>query len=245
MIWVATPVGVAVDEVGGRGNAIELARSYWQDYVLGMEGTGVSSDPTPMSDSLIEFVSSFDVVGIDRKLTQIGRTARDPWVRWMVVLGIVGLVALRFLAKSLWQAIGSRIRNRVPGKGLVSMFANAISVIAPALGDWVRSVSGGQQSTQFYRQLTQLLSDQGLRRRESQTHRGFAQEVVDRFSSYRYGKRIGKIVVGLTEHYNAIRFGNQVLTEQTRSDINRQLDAIRAALAEAPLAVPDREKTDV
>ena len=240
-----TPVGVAADEVASRGNAIELARSYWQDYVLGMEGTGASSDPTPMSDSLIEFVSSFDVMGIDRKLTQIGRTARDPWVRWMVVLGIIGLVALRFLAKSLWRAIGSRIRTRAPGKGFVSMFANAISVIAPALGDWVRNVSGGQQSTQFYRQLTQLLSDQGLRRRESQTHRRFAQEVVDRFSNHRYGKSIGKIVVGLTEHYNAIRFGNHVLNEQTRSRIDRQLFAIQVALAEAPLAVPEHKKTDV
>ncbi len=239
-----TPAGVVANEVAGRGNAIELARSYWQHYVLGMEGTGVSDDPTPMSDSLIEFVSSFDVVGIDRKLTQIGRSAREPWVRWMIVLGIVGLVALRLLAKSLWQAIGSRIWPRPPGKRLVSIFANVISVIAPALGDWVRSVSGGQQSTQFYSQLTRLLSDQGLRRRESQTHRGFAQEVVDRFSNHRYGKRIGDIVVGLTEHYNAIRFGNHVLTEQTRSNINRQLFAIQAALAEAPLTGPEHDKTD-
>ena len=236
-----TPVGVAADEVAGRGNAIELARSYWQDYVLGMEGAGTSSGPTPMSESLIGFVSSFDVAGIDRRLTQIGRTARDPWVRWMVVLGIIGLVALRFLAKSLWRAIGSRIRVRIPGKGLVSMFANAISVIAPALGDWVRSVSGSHESTQFYRQLTQVLSDQGLRRQQSQTHRGFAQEVVDRFSNHRYGKSIGRIVVGLTEHYNSIRFGHHVLDGQTRSRINRQLAAVQVALDEAPLIMPEHE----
>ena len=236
-----TPAGVAADEATSRGNAIELARSYWQDYVLGMEGTDVSSDPTPMSDSLVEFVSAFDVVGIDRTLTKIGRTARDPKIRWMVVLGIVGLVALRLLAKSLWRAIGSRLRARVPVKGLVSMLANAISVIAPALGDWVRSVSGSQQSTQFYRQLTQLLSDQGLHRQQSQTHRGFAQEVADRFSNHRYGNSIGRIVVQLTEHYNAIRFGDDVLNEQARSRINRQLSAVQVALAEAPLVVPERE----
>ena len=236
-----SPFGVAADEVAGRGNAMELARSYWQDYVLGMDGGNDPNSATGVPDSLVDFVSSFDVAGIDRKLVLIGRTARDPKVRWLVVLGIIGLVVLRLLVKSAWRAIGNRVRARGPGKGLVSLFANAISVIAPGLGDWVRSVSGGQQSTQFYRQLTQLLSDQGLRRKQSQTHRRFALDVADRFSNHRYGRSIGRSVVGLTEQYNAIRFGNHVLNEQARARINRQLAAVQVALAEAPLIVPDRE----
>ena len=141
----------------------------------------------------------------------------------------------------MWRRIGNRVQVRGRGEGFVSLFANAISVIAPGLGDWVRSVSGGQQSTQFYRQLTQLLSDQGLRRKQSQTHRRFAYDVADRFSDHRYGKRVGRIVIGLTEQYNAIRFGDHVLNERSRERINRQLSAVQAALSEAPLILPERQ----
>ena len=238
-----TPVGVAANEVVGRGNAMELARSYWQDYVLGMEGADDPSGSNAMSDPLMKFVESFDVVGIDHKLTRVSRAARDPKVRWMVVLGVIGLVALRFLVKYVWRGVGTRVRG--PGKGLVSLFANAISVIAPGLGDWVRSVSDSRRSTQFYRQLTQLLSDQGLHRKQSQTHRGFAQDVADQFSNHRYGRSIGRIVVVLTEHYNAIRFGNHVLNDRTRAKINRQLNAIQVALDEVPLMISKREASEV
>jgi len=237
-----TPNGVATDQVAGRGSAMEMARSYWQDYVLGMSAGEVSDGSDAVPDTLLNFVSSFEAAGVDEKLARIRRTARDPKVRWLVVLGIVGLIAFRLLAKSAWQAIGRRVKHRNRENGLVSMFANAISVIAPALGDWVRSVSGGQESTQFYHQLTQLLSDQGLQRRQTQTHRGFALEVADRFSDHRYGKSVGRIVVGLTEHYNAIRFGDHVLNESTRTWINRQLSAVQVALDEVPLVVPQRAR---
>lgn len=238
-----TPVGVAADEVVGRGNAMELARSYWQDYVLGMEGGDDFSGASGGADPLMKFVESLDVVGMDRKLTQVSQVARDPMVRWMVVLGVIGLVVLRLLVKYLWRGIGGRVRR--PGKGLVSLFANAISVIAPRLGDWVRSVSDSRRSTQFYRQLTQLLSEQGLHRKQSQTHRSFAQDVADQFSNHRYGRSIGRIVVVLTEHYNGIRFGNHVLSDHTRARINRQLNAIQVALDESPLMSPGHEASEV
>ncbi len=230
-----TPIGTEQEEVAGRGSAIELARSYWQDYVLGMEGTEVSGSSGSVPDSLVEFLSSFDVIQIDRNLTQMKQMAGDPWVRWMLVFGIVGLVLSRFLLKSVWQVIGNRVGVRKRKKGLVSIFADAISVIAPAWGDWVRSVSGNPQSTQFYRQLTQLLSEQGLRRKDLQTPRSFAREVAEKFANHRYGESVGKIVFALTEHYHAIRFGNQLLNEQTRAQINGQLDAVQVALEEVPL----------
>lgn len=235
-----TPVGIELEEVAGRGSAIELARSYWQDYVLGMEGADVSSSSASVPDSLVEFIATFDVIKIDQKLTRMKKMASDPWTRWMVVFGIAGLVLLRFLLKSAWQAIGSRVGLRKRKKGFVSMLADAISVIAPALGDWVRNVSGGPKSTQFYRQLTQLLSEQGLRRKELQTPRSFAREVAEKLANHRYGESVGKIVVTLTEHYNAIRFGNQLLDDHTRARINGQLDAVQVALEEVPLVIAKR-----
>ena len=237
-----TPVGTEASEVVGRGSAIELARSYWQDYVLGMEGTEVAGASTSVPDSLVKFMSTFDVIKIDRKLTRLKKIASNPWTKWIVVLGITGLVALRILLKSVWQKIGNRVRVRKRKKGFVALFADAISVIAPALGDWVRSVSGNPQSTQFYRQLIQVLADQGLRRKESQTQRSFAKDVAKQVSHHRYGVSIGRMVVAMTEHYHAIRFGNQLLDERTRIRINGQLDAIQVALQEVPLNETEKKQ---
>jgi hypothetical protein len=237
-----TPVGIEAPEVSGRGSAIEMARSYWQDYVLGMEGTDVADSSTSVPDSLIKFMSNFDVIEMDRNLTQWKRMAGDPWVRWMAVFAIAGLVLLRFVLKSAWQAIGKRVRASNQKKGLVMLFADAISAIAPALGEWVRNVSAGSQSTQFYRQLTQLLSEQGLQKKERQTQRSFAFEVADAVSEHRQGQNIGRIVIALTEHYNAIRFGDQQLDEETRARIHGQLDAVQTALREAPLLSEQKQE---
>ena len=232
-----TPVGVDAEEVVGRGSAIELARSYWQDYVLGMEGSEDDYSSSSVPDSLVKFIETFDMVQIDKNLNQFKKTANDPRIRVLVLMGIAGLVLIRVFGKSLWQALRNRVGLRNHNRGLVALFADAISTIAPKLGAWVRNVAGSPPSTQFYRQLTQLLSDHGLRRKELQTPRVFAKEVAEQVSNHRYGKSIGQMVFALTDHYNAIRFGNQLLDDGTLAEINGQLDAVQVALDEAPLAL--------
>ena len=114
------------------------------------------------------------------------------------------------------------------------------------LVQWLRS--GRRQFVQqgdrgaivpFYRQLTQLLTQQGWTRSAEQTQREFAGLVQGRIAG-EAEDTVAEIPARITEHFYAARFGNHPASDAVISEISQQIDQLteRFATGDHPLPEP-------
>ncbi len=225
-----TPGGTADDEPANNETAIEIARSVWQDYVLGMGQDTREQTEGTVPESLIRLISSFDVEEIDGQLTRARKWATDPQTKWVVIGWLAGLFALRLALVYLLGSVGWNWQWPKSSMQLRAMVGDAIAILAPKLGSWVRGAGGTGQSTAFYRRMTQLLARRGWERTLHQTHRDFANTVAAEAAEEPRGEQIGQLVHELTERFHAVRFGQRKMGEHTRQQVQQQLSELESAL---------------
>jgi hypothetical protein len=123
--------------------------------------------------------------------------------------------------------------------------ASAISLISPSLGKWVLDAgSSSVEPTAFYRRMTNLLASRGLRRAPNQTHREFALEVSQTFSSHPQSSLISSTVREITELFNEVRFGKQRLPDDLHQQIGLSLKELEEGLAVESVVLENRVAFD-
>lgn len=235
----ATPAAANLSTTSGGSGAIDIARTMWQDYVLGMDATVDKEESNPISLPIYRILETLNVENWDLTYEGWQRSLTGPFVRYGVGL-LIGLGVVAFWL--IFFRNGSSRDDKATGKKtnvLRKFVANAISFLSPSLGQWVMVAGTGKSSpTDFYYQMTGLLEPAGLVRQQTQTHREFANEVSGFFAEHPASALIGSTVREITELFNDVRFGKQELPAdlQTQVDIClselKQSLALRAAMSE-------------
>lgn len=206
---------------------IELARTVWQDIVLGMDG---QTQNTSMEDAsmLYRLISAVKLKGESTVMT-LRQLPQDP----RVILAVAGVFAGLILLK-LIGAMGKTNSKTRSGKkiGLLRrMVASAAGLLSSNLESWVLS-TGHAEGAEFYKKLERLLEKHGLERTATQTHRQFAVVASASFAQAPSHDRIDRLIHGFTERFNAIRFGNETLSPEEEEQIRRDLVQLATDMAE-------------
>ena len=208
--------------------AIDLARTAWDEYVLGMENQSTENAPA-LNSTLARFLRNLDVDRWDRRLSNMSKAASSPILKYL----LAGLLLLVFFAMWLRNvlagqaALASKAKEAGP---LRRLLAGAISLIAPKLGQWVREGTVQTNSIGFYYRMTEILERHNLIRSPNQTHREFAGEVSAAFDSHPESGLISSTVYEVTELFNVVRFGNEELESDLASQIEISLNELDTAL---------------
>ena len=227
----ATPPSAAPAPPSVGTDAMDLARTMWQDYVLGMktEIQGNSSSLVPAS--VINFLQSFQIEDWENSLKRIENSKVATWFRFGAATLVGGLLLVYWLysknaaPKPTRKSKHNRLRRWV---------AKAISFISPSLGQWVLSEKRSTNSaTEFYDRLTTLLEKHGLERQSTQSHRQFATIVSQKFSDHPQASMIHSIVWEVSEIFNEIRFGKHELPTDLRTQVDLCLDELESGLDES------------
>ena len=222
------PTPLSADRMASnmRDNTMDLARTVWDDYVLGMDGQN-SSENSAMTLPFFRFLRYLDVDRLENQLKESGKMLRSRTFQ----LAAGGMFALfMFLA---WLRTRSNPTNRKKARKigmLRRLVADAISLIAPGLGAWVEG-RPRNHPTAFYQSMEQVLADADLERESSQTHREFASEVAMHFESHPSAGLIQSTVHEITELFNEVRFGQAELEPELSSQIRMSLDELKLAIA--------------
>lgn len=226
MILDATPGsnGIMGDDSGDE--AMDLARSVWDDYVLGMDGE-TDGNGSSFSFPLFEFFRKLDMDAIEAKFKSATESAASP----RFIAGVSGLLLAIFLywIRKRFQGAAKPGVNAKAGI-LRRMVANAISLISPSLAQWVMDGSRPANPTKFYQRMTDILEQQDLRRDPSQTHREFVTEVANQFESHPSANLIQSTVAEITELFNEVRFGRVELESELCEQIDMSLIELNQAL---------------
>ncbi len=239
-----TPPSVGDDISNVGADAIDLARSMWQDYVLGMDSQSGGGESNPLSLPIFRFLQRIDIENFEASIANLRQSVQSKGFRYLIAV----LVVLPFLV--LW--IFSFFRNidvgrgerRLPAKRIRRMVAGAISLISPSLGKWVLDAGSSQhEPTAFYRKMSQILEPRGLKRQPTQTHREFAREVSQTYSDHPSSSLISSTVHEITEIFNDVRFGKQVLPADLKQQISASLNELENGLAIESVVMENRTGT--
>ena len=229
LIADATPSQSVDNSQLGTEGAIELARSVWQDYVLGMDSqTGDNSSETlaqPIA-SLLSEISLSSIKQIPEHLRQLAmRPMTQAWLTIALGIGMMYPLLLYLIHNA-----GYREPRPATTAGKIKRFiADAIGLFSPELREWV---IGQDPKTEFYRRFLKIMEQQGIIRSNHETHREFADKVSARFRSHRRADQIAAVANDLTAAFNQIRFGNRGLESEQRTSLESRVSELKMLLAD-------------
>jgi len=230
LIADATPPIGEGDSTGMATETIEMARTMWQDYVLGMDGDTGISESISMPSPMISLLQKIDLEKWNRSLNAVQRS--KSFKRAPYFLGLIFL--LLFLSPWLNQLVAGRQtkgKAKVKKAGLFRRWvAGAISLIAPGFSQWVLTGRRTHPETRFYDRLTEILAQHGFQREENQTHREFARSVAGAMADHPAGSMIRSGVWEITEIFQQIRFGGQSIPPDLQQEIDNCLHEIDTAM---------------
>ena len=206
--------------------AMDLARTVWDDYVLGMEAQS-SENSQVLSLPMFAFLNDLDIEKWDSRLRAAAGATRHPMFKYIAAAFVI-LLFFAFWARARFRANSNRKSRRA---GVLRRFvAGAISLISPGLGKWVMEGATRGNPTGFYLKMQDILLRHDLERASSQTHREFAKEVSTKFETHPSAELIRSTVQEVTEVFNEVRFGEQKLDSGLSEQIDISLNELSATL---------------
>ena len=227
LIGDPTPPQPDIDETLQAESAIDLARTVWQDYVLGIESDQDTNTDSNFATSLAAMFGDFNMANLSDQFEQ---SRNYGWISvlqplFFVVLilgGIIGMLRMLILNAGYEEEEPDTAVGKIK-----RFFADAIGLISSDLREWV---IGYDSDTAFYKKLTEILEKQDLVRESVQTHLEFADEVSSKFSTHPSSDLISTAMREVTEAFNRVRFGLEELSGQERETLNQKLVELESAL---------------
>lgn len=208
-------------------NAIDLARTVWQDYVLGMEANEGANGDSSLASTLVAMFNDFDANSLSTKFARsrehgLLSILQPLFFVFLILAGIIGLLRMLILNAGYEEEQPDTAVGKIK-----RFFADAIGLISTDLREWV---IGHDSDIAFYKQLTEVLEKQDLVREPAQTHREFAAEVASKFISHPSSELISSTVKEATDAFNRVRFGLEELTSEERESIDHKIVKLESAL---------------
>ena len=225
--WVildATPPSALPDPSVGE-EAYDLARTVWDDYVIGSDSE-TTTGTAEQQFAWLSFLNNPRFQIWERRMLGVQKFTNSNQFKFGLGGGAVLLMLVGWY-RSRRAKMADEKHLKV--SRLRRLFAGAISLISPGLGKWVMEGAADSQSTVFYYRMSQLLEPFGLSRRPAQTHREFASEVAAHFNDSEIQGHVDQI----TEWFNAIRFGQTQLDDDLKGTVDERLAQLKDALQTA------------
>lgn len=236
-------------DAGAGGDALNFARSFWRDYVSGLqEGTGANSatmtgvrltgmfrvlDIGWWQDTTFRFRTNSLRAGTWENKVRI----YGPWVAAFAVLLIAGLNRKRLLALfGNWNDAAGNTRRPGIGKRAAKWFGTALSTVAPGLARWLGAHNADEQEVSFYWTFARLMESQGLSRTTGQTHMEFAKklDVEGRQPDSETAREVHEISCRITGLFYQVRYGGIPANDVEKEEIEKGLVRLETLLAGKP-----------
>ncbi|MEQ1905287.1 MAG: transglutaminaseTgpA domain-containing protein [Pirellulaceae bacterium] len=230
MRFEPTPAtGIFANNASG-GSSFQLARSLWQDYVLGLDDAQSLDLLDVPSSRLAGFL---DISQWSTSLqNSVANFQTNPFLQTVVILiSIALLVWLSIISLRSTKRKSVIIRN--PKAGLIRrLAAKALSLISPDLGRWLLTERKSVIIVPFYERFVALMRKWNLERQPTMSHRDFGQTIIAEFAKRGIESRSHSIVAEVTDRYHEVRFGGKPLDDQILRELERNLKQLEKLLAQ-------------
>ena len=224
MIVESTPA-VSDAQLESTDEAIDLARTVWQDYVLGRD-TGDSHRPG--SSPVRGWIEQLDLELLNHRLQSAQSMAGRPQFKFIIAT-VIGLIAFIILIRQTLKSYSNQSKFQKKGV-LRRMVASAVSLFSTQLAQWVMG-DDDRNAVKFYQTLEKILASQELHRHPTQSHLEFAKEIETSFSQHPQYDFIRSTVYEITVLFNAVRFGNETIDATATRKVDDNLAKLQSVLS--------------
>lgn len=227
--------------------ALDLARTMWQEYVLGLDA---NTQESWNSSGGILALLRLDSLSNSLQLG-FARVQQSPALRLLVVGLILLVLVASVLLSLLRRPKRKRTGQRPPGL-LRRLVSKALGMFSPRFGQWLLEGGRGAPVVPFYQRLTELLARNGLRRQLGETHREFLSRAAGECRSAlessiavqtpgsstapapETAQAVSELLPMFERAFHAVRFGGNSLLPEELQALERGLEAVEATLAQLP-----------
>ena len=206
--------------------AFFLARSMWQEYVLGMDSRDQGM-----------WTASGGFLGwlrLDAWSMSLQRSMSNIQQQPGLVTILAGSSILLILIATFRSVFPNRRKqaNAAPRKiGLIRrMVGAAVSMIAPKLGKWLLKGADRSHMVPFYSQLLRLLERFGNVRREDETHWEFSRRVAEGLGQSLESNAANDAIKKVVGAFHLVRFGGTALDNQQHQAVEQELKMLENLL---------------
>ena len=205
-----------------------MVRTLWQGYVLGLDDEQQTQGWITQDSKLLGL---FDMSNWSEQVSSATEEYRtNPIWKLLIASGMV-IVLMSIAFYSSRQAAKRRYASGVvPTSRIRKLVGRAVSLIAPGLGTWLIHGSGAP-AIPFYEKLLAILERHGHKRLAHQTHREFADQIIEHYRDHEKSKFIRDVVTQATESFNQIRFGGKRVSPSNERAIESELRELKSILA--------------
>jgi transglutaminase-like putative cysteine protease len=219
--------------------ALDIARTMWQDYVLGMDAE--TQDTFKSSAGVLSLLR---LDALSNSLQQgFAEVQQTPALR-LLVSGIILALILGF---SLIPLLRKKQGKKKAGKS-VGLFrrlvGRAIGFISPRFGQWLITGENSGPVVPFYQRVTDALSGRGLKREAGETHHEFLSRAIASCNESLNGQA-GKspetstpeqLLAPIDSAFHAVRYGAASLAPQDLQRLEGNVQRFEQLLANLPQA---------
>ena len=206
--------------------AFVLARSLWQEYVLGLD----ARDQT-------KWTAGGGLMGWLR-LDEWSMTLQRNMTMFQQQPGafnlLVGSAILLVLIGIIRSAIPSRRKQAASRSNKIGfirrMLGAAVSMIAPKLGKWLMKGSDRSHMVPFYSRLIRQLERLGSVRRDDETHWEFSRRVAEGLGQSLESNAANDAIKKVVEAFHLVRFGGTALDNQQHQAVEQELKMLENLL---------------
>lgn len=228
--WITLDATPAVDP-GNRSEALDLARSFWQDFVVSPDHNKQGFNET----SALQFPSKADSI-LGNTFTTVTERIRNSRP---IQIGLLALVGFYLVVQLLVSRRPVSAVSRKRGVGPIRrMLGGAARLVSRDLGDWIEGESTTRPKVPFYVRLEKLLRrEYGLQRKPQQTHLEFAREASEIIGTVDGSHAANGIAPEVADHlnrvteaFNRVRFGSGALDKEATSEIENRIQILEKML---------------
>ena len=208
--------------------AIDMARTLWEGYVLGLD------DEQQMEGWITKDSKLLGLFDMNNWSEQIQSATEEYKTNpiWKLIIALVMVTVLGAIALNSSRNTAQR-RNatgHTPTSRIRKLVGRAVSLIAPGLGTWLIHGSDGPVIP-FYEKLLAILEKKGHVRDANKTHREFADQIIEHYQDHEESDFIRRVVTQTTESFNQVRFGETGIALSGESEIESDLKNLKSILA--------------
>jgi hypothetical protein len=235
------------------GDALNYARSFWRDYVLGLQADTGATVLDVDGLKLSGLFRALDLGWWQNNLAAMAAMTRRPgsWQNYLWRTSPLILLAgvavcwywyqrrkrLQPAADSLSRGAADRDSLR---RRLGRWIHDAVDGLSPSLGRWLEQSAREAAEVPFYRTFAKTMAQGGWQRASGQTPMEFACSIGQSAHEPRSGE-IGQLARRITEYYYGVRYGSRQLDPAQQAAIESALQQLAGLVSPANGAVSGRE----
>jgi hypothetical protein len=238
--WLTLDPTPAVNNLGGN-EALDLARTIWQDYVLSVDENQQEEIINVSKSGILNFLELGRLRPlVNQTIVQVRERSELQGLLLAIVVMIV-VISILFQRRD-WTFGRNQASSRAKIGRLRRFVGDALSLISPKLGALILSnETYTVRNVPFYLRMTRAMARVGLEREPHQTQREFAALAIQQLSlplstDERMDRSfVAQAIMEITERFYQVRFGNQALDSQGLRDIERTVDRLEQELKSVKL----------